>query len=490
MSDAELLDGSACALARALQARVVSCRELMQATLARIDEVNPRVNAIVHRVDGDALLAQADERDRQLARGERMGWLHGLPQAFKDTTAVAGMVTTQGSPLLKDFKPAQDSLMVARMKAAGCIVIGRTNVPEFALGSHTYNPVYGATGNAYDPSLSAGGSSGGAAVALATGLLAVADGSDFMGSLRNPAGWNNVFGLRPSQGRVPQAPVQDAWINQLATEGPMARHVDDLAQLLAIQAGHDPRAPLALDGDGQVFTQRLKRDVSGHRIGWLGDLQGHLPMEDGVLDACGQALQRLQAIGCTVDEARLPLPPAQLWDCWLVWRQVLVGARLAVYLSDERKRAQMKPEALWEYDESRQHSAAALMAASATRTLLYQKLAALFERYDALALPAAQVWPFDIAAHWPRQIAGRAMDTYHRWMEVVIMPTLAGLPAISVPAGFNAQGLPMGLQLIGRPRDDFGLLQLAWAYEQAIGDWLAIRPAMGDRLTRRPPTAA
>ena len=241
----------------------------MQAYLSRIEEVNPRHLAIVSLQDGDLLLRQADERDAQLARGESMGWMHGMPQAIKDLCNTAGIPTTLGSPLMRNFVPQDDGLMVQRMKAAGCIVIGKTNTPEFGLGSHTFNEVFGITRNAYDPSRSAGGSSGGAAVALALRLLPVADGSDFMGSLRNPAGWNNVFGLRPSQGRVPMWPAPDAWVSQLGTEGPMGRSVRDVANLLDVQAGFDPRAPLSI-ADGARFTGALDEfDCKKVRVGWL-----------------------------------------------------------------------------------------------------------------------------------------------------------------------------------------------------------------------------
>ncbi|MCB1996894.1 MAG: amidase, partial [Rhodoferax sp.] len=217
---ADLTDLDADALSQAIHARRVSCREVMQATLARVHSLNPQANAIVNLAADDVLLAQADERDAELARGASRGWLHGIPQAIKDTGHAVGFPTTFGSPLLKDAMPAQDSLYVARMKTAGCIVIGKTNMPEFGLGSHTYNPLFGPTPNAWDPARSAGGSSGGAAVALALRLLPVADGSDFMGSLRNPAGWNHVFGLRPSQGRVPGWPRPELFVSQLATDGP------------------------------------------------------------------------------------------------------------------------------------------------------------------------------------------------------------------------------------------------------------------------------
>ncbi|MDB5894983.1 MAG: amidase [Rhodoferax sp.] len=474
-----MLDLDAHAISAALHAKQFSCRELMQATLARIDAVNPGVNAIVSLRAPEALLADADDCDAALARGASRGWMHGLPQAIKDLAPTAGLRTTLGSPLMRDFIPREDGLMVQRMKAAGCIVIGKTNTPEFGLGSHTFNEVFGVTRNAYDPARSAGGSSGGAAVALATRMLCVADGSDFMGSLRNPAGWNNVFGMRPSQGRVPQWPAQDVWTAQLGTEGPMARSVRDLALLLDTQAGPDPRLPLSLaDGarfDGSAGTLG-EFDPAGVRVGWLGDLDGHLPMEPGILDLCGQALQRLEGVGCKVAPTALGTSPEAVWQAWLVWRRALVAARIAPFLLQPRNRALIKPEALWEHDQAQQLTGQEFTRASAQRSSFYQQMLALFERYDVLALPVAQVWPFDASLRWPAQVAGREMDTYHRWMEVVIYATFAGLPCISVPAGFSEAGLPMGLQLIGRPRGDWALLQLAHAYEQAAGEVLQRAP--------------
>jgi amidase len=476
----DLTRTSARALSEAIHRRDVSCREVLEAHLDRVACCNPRHVAIVSLQDAGELLRQADARDAQLARGESLGWMHGLPIAIKDLAATAGIRTTLGSPLMADNTPAEDSLMVARIRAAGAIIIGKTNTPEFGLGSHTFNDVFGTTGNAYDADRSAGGSSGGAAVALALGMLPVADGSDFMGSLRNPAGWNNVFGFRPSQGRVPAAPAQDAFLSQLATDGPMARHVGDLALLLSTQAGYDARAPLSLAADAGVFAGDLATDIAGRRVGWLGDLEGYLPMEPGVLEACEAGLGRLGDIGCEVEPARLPTPPEAVWETWLVWRKVLVAARLAPYLADPAHRDRVKPEAQWEHDQGREVSAGAFMAASVERTAFFQGLLKLFEQFDVLALPSAQVWPFDKAQRWPQEIRTSrgvvAMDTYHRWMEVVIYATLAGLPAISVPTGFGAGGLPMGLQLIGRPRGDFKLLQLAHMYEQAVGDWLAVTP--------------
>ena len=311
-------DTSALNLSRAIHSKQISCQEVMQRTLERMARLNPQFNAIVSLQEPELLMAQARERDGQLARGESMGWMHGMPQAVKDLANVQGLRTSLGSPLMKDFVASEDGLMARRMKAAGAIVIGKTNTPEFGLGSHTFNEVFGPTRNAWDPRKSAGGSSGGAAVALAQRLLPVADGSDFMGSLRNPAGWNHVFGLRPSQGRVPMSPAQDVFIAQLGTEGPMARHVADLAMLLSVQAGAHPASPLSLTENPAVFAGSLDSDPQGQRIGWLGNLQGYLPMEDGILQVCESALHRFSDMGCTVDEARLGMPPEQIWQAWWV----------------------------------------------------------------------------------------------------------------------------------------------------------------------------
>ena len=467
---------SALALSKAIHNKQVSCREVMQAYLKQIETYNPASNAIVSLAPQDALLAQADERDAQLGRGQSMGWMHGLPQAVKDLLDVQGFRTSHGSPLTPLTPASKDSLMAARMRAAGCIMVGKTNTPEFGLGSHTFNEVFGATRNAWDPSKTAGGSSGGAAVALAQRMLPVADGSDFMGSLRNPAGWNHVFGMRPSQGRVPRPSLPDVFIAQLGTEGPMARSVSDMAMLLSTQAGYDARAPLSIQESGAAFAQSLDASMKGKRVGWLGNLNGYLPMESGVLEVCQDALKVLETAGCSVDTTHLGMQPEEIWDAWLVWRKALAGASTGAYAHLPNWREKVKPEAQWEYDQSLDLTGTQLMKASAARTRYYQSMIDLFESFDVLAIPAAQVWPFDIKERWPQNIAGRSMDTYHRWMEVVIYPTFAGLPAISVPAGFSAQGLPMGLQLIGKPKGDFELLQVAHAYEMATQDLIQKRP--------------
>lgn len=474
----DITDLAATPLAAAILARELSCREVMSAYLARIGDINPRLNAIVNLRQPEALMREAGNADAELARGTHRGFLHGMPLAIKDAAPVAGLPCTLGSPLLRHYVPSEDGLMPGRLRAAGAIMIGKTNTPEFGLGSHTFNEVFGVTRNAYDPSRSAGGSSGGAAVALAAHLLPIADGSDFMGSLRNPAGWNNVFGMRPSQNRVPRWPAEDIWVSLLSTEGPMGRTVEDLARLLDLQSGPDPRLPLSLPSHPSFATGLDQVEGTRAVVGWLGNLGGYLAMEPGILEVCEAALQRLAGVGGRVEPIAPGFSPEAVWQTWLVWRRWLVAARIAPHLGKPGQREQIKPEALWEHDQGAGLSGAQALRASGERSAFFQQMLALFERVDVLALPSAQVWPFDAALRWPARIGEREMDTYHRWMEVVIYATLAGLPCISVPAGFNAEGLPMGLQLIGRPQGEAALLRVARACELASADVLATRPAV------------
>ncbi len=489
-NDPTLLDASA--LSAAIHARKLSCRAVMLATLARIHRINPLFNAIVNLAPDDGLLAQAEQCDRELALGRSRGWLHGVPQAIKDTGHAIGFPSTLGSRLLKDAVATRDSLVTERMKAAGCIVIGKTNMPELGLGSHSFNALFGTTRNAWDRDVSAGGSSGGAAVALAQRLLPVADGSDFMGSLRNPAAWNNVFGLRPSQGRVPYWPSADVWLDQMGTEGPMARSVRDLAALLATQAGADPRTPLAIaQPHGSFPATAQPADLRGVRVGWLADLAGYLPMAPGLLPVCEQALARLAQAGAQVQPLALGFDPAQVWQAWRVWRHALVGPKVARLLALPGAAGQIKAEALWEHAQAQQVRAQDWSLASQQRTLFHAHLLTLFQQVDVLALPATQVWPFPVGQRWPQSVAGRAMDTYHRWMEVTIYATFAGLPAISVPAGFDAQDRwPAGLQLIAPPQSDAALLAIAAAYENLIPHLLARRPPEPDPNALNAPVAA
>jgi amidase len=438
----------------------------MQATLARIEALNPRFNAIVSLRETQSLLAEARQRDDQLAHGDRLGWMHGFPIAVKDLADAQGLPTTQGSPAIGQRIAAGDALFVQRMKAAGAIVIGKTNTPEFGLGSHTYNPVFGTTRNAYDPSRSAGGSSGGAAVALALRMLPVADGSDMGGSLRNPAAFNNLVGFRPSRGRIPAVPAEDTFFQQLSTEGPMGRSVDDVARLLSTMAGWDVRAPLSLtDALPDPDASDPIGCTHGKRIGWLGSIWPDLPLEAGIAPLCEAALKTFSELGCQVEPCTLEFSRERNWSAWLRLRQLLTAGKLAPLYADEKKRALLKPEAIWEIEQSHSLTAGQLYQASVSRTALYQAFRKLFERYDYVIAPTAQVFPFDATLTWPRSIAGVEMDTYHRWMEIVTPFTLAGLPVASMPVGFNAQGLPMGMQIAGPAHADLSVLALAQACE-------------------------
>lgn len=452
----------------ALRSGSQTAEALMAATLARIAEANPGLNAIVSLRDADALMDEA----RAVDAGPWRGALHGLPVAIKDLADAAGLPTSQGSPLFAGQVAQADSLHVARMRAAGAIVIGKTNTPEFGLGSHTYNLVHGPTRNPYDPSRSCGGSSGGAAVALAAGMVSIADGSDMMGSLRNPAGWCNIYGMRPSWGRVPAAPEGDIFLHRLSTDGPMARSPADLALLLDVMAGPDPRQPGLLP---PARMGALSGETRAARIGWLGDWGGALPYEPGILPLCEAALEVFRGLGCRVEPVAPPFSRAALWESWTTLRSFSVAAGLAPLVENKGARARLKPEALWEIDRGMALSAMDIQRASEIRSDWFARAAALFETYDALALPTAQVWPFEVGQTWPRNIGAVAMDSYHRWMECVIPASLIGLPAVAVPAGFGAAGLPMGMQIIGAYGDDRGVLELAEGYHRAT-DWPAQRP--------------
>lgn len=468
----DITDLSALALSAAILDRRLDCRSVMMAYLARIEAINPRINAIVSLRPAEDLLAEAEAADRALAAGDYRGWLHGMPFAVKDLSEAKGILCSFGSANYADFVPDYDDIHVERIRAAGAIIIGKTNAPEMGLGSHSFNPVFGVTRNPYNTARSAGGSSGGAAAGLAARLLPVADGSDMMGSLRNPAAFNNVVGFRPSFGRVPSL-GSELFMGQLAVNGPMGRTVADVAALLATQAGHDPRDPLSLvDEDLSLDTGR---DLTGARIGWLGDFGGYLPFEPGVLELCRETLDVFRKLGCRVEDVAPGFDMARLWQTWLTLRHFLVAGGQAADYDDPARRANMKPEMIWEVENGRKLSAAEVYAASLGRSDWHRYMSSLFETYDFLILPSAQVFPFDAEMDWPKEIAGRPMDTYHRWMEVVIGPTLAGLPAAAMPAGFGATGLPAGIQIIGRARADRDVLAAAAAYEKAT-DWLAQTP--------------
>ncbi|WP_299893932.1 amidase [uncultured Ruegeria sp.] len=459
---------SATNLLKQLASRQVSASDVMQATLDRIAKVNREVNAIVALRDESDLMAEAQACDNSPVTGP----LHGLPIAVKDLVNVAGVVSSQGSPMFKGFVPDTDDLIATRMRAAGAILIGKTNTPEFGLGSHTFNPVYGATRNPYDADFTCGGSSGGAAVALATGMVALADGSDMMGSLRNPAGWNSVYGFRPSWGRVPSDPVGDSFLHQLSTLGPMARCPEDLGVLLDVISGPDPRLPLA--AKSAPVSPVTAVDLQGLRIGWLGDWGGAFPTEPGILDICKDAMDVFETLGARVEDIAPPFDAEKLWTSWITLRSFSVAAGLEPLASQKEH---LKDTAQWELDRGLAMSAMDVHHASVIRSEWFRCAVKLFQQFDALVLPSAQVWPFSVDLPYPTEIAGRAMDTYHRWMHVTVPVSLIGLPCLAVPAGFGAQGLPMGFQLFGPRGSDQKLLSVGASYH-AETNWPNKRPAM------------
>jgi len=399
-------------LRHAIRQRKVSCVDVMTATLDRIDRLNPKVNAIVSRRERAPLLAEARAKDDGLARGDAAGPLHGFPHAVKDLDNVKGLPTTKGSPLLKDVIPEADSIQVARMRRAGAIFIGKTNVPQFGLGSHTTNPVFGPTRNPYDLSRTPGGSSGGAAAALALRLLPVADGSDYGGSLRNPAGWNNVFGFRPSLGRVP-GDETDLFFPSMGTAGPMARTVPDLAMLLAVQSGYDARVPYSIAESPAAFTESLQRDFKGARIAWLGDFAGYLPFEPGILDVCRKAMGTFEDLGCIVEEAIPDYPVEKVWQAFLVLRAWQSGGSGRVHYDDPEKRKLLNKQMLFEIESGLKLSAFDVTAAAEVRNEWYRAILRFFRKFDFFVLPTAQMWPFPVETVWPTEIAGRRTTTYH-----------------------------------------------------------------------------
>jgi len=471
---------SAARLSAAIRARQVSCLDVMQSYLERIHRYNPVYNAIVSMVGDDELLRQAKLADSELDQGRYRGWMHGMPHAVKDLANAQGLETSQGSRIFAGTIAEEDDLHIARIRAQGAIFIGKTNTPEFGLGSQTYNDVHGTTGNAYDPGLTAGGSSGGAACGLALHLLPVADGSDMMGSLRNPAAFNNVIGFRPSQGRVPSVPSDDLFYQQLSTDGPMGRNVEDTIRLLGTMAGYDARAPLSLRDEIPPYEQFQAVALGGYRIGWMGDYAGYMPTEPGLLDLCMDSLGALSQKGAIIADCLPDYDMSRLWQTWLTLRHWAIGTQRELYDRPETRKL-LKPEVVWEIKGSFGMPAQRVAQAGLARADWYRALLKLFESYDVLALPSAQVFPFPAAIHWPAAIAGRKMDTYHRWMEIVIGGTLSGLPVVDLPAGFDSKGRPVGLQFIGRMGEDQALLEFAMAYEQHT-DHLSRRPVLVEAL--------
>ncbi len=451
----ELWRRSAVELAALLAAGSVSAREVLDAHLVRIEQVNPTINAVV-TLSVERAVADATRADEAYAQRRHLGPLHGLPIAHKDLAMTAGIRTTLGSPIFADHVPDEDELIIARLRAAGCVTVGKTNTPEFGAGSHTFNEVFGVTRNPYDPSRSAGGSSGGAAAALAAGMVPLADGSDLGGSLRNPASFCNVVGLRPTPGTVPSWPNSDP-LDPLSTDGPMARCAADVALLLGVIAGPHPHVPLR----GAVGPfEPLERSLNGLRVAW-GPSAAGLPIDLEVRGALAEVPGRFISHGCVVDEAFPDLTGAS--EIFQTLRAVVFERGLG-QLYDDRG-AELKDTVRWNVELARTLTAADVGRAVRERSLLQQRVHAFFERFDVLALPTVQVVPFPVEFDWVREIDGVPMTNYLEWMRSCTDITVTGCPAMSVPGGYTASGLPVGLQLVARPGAELLLLQVAHALD-------------------------
>ncbi len=445
-----------------LLARELSARELLDAHLERIQRLNPRLNAIVTLAEARAV-ELAERADRALAAGAPLGPLHGLPVVHKDLTETRGIRTTYGSPAFADFVPTFDSLVVERLVAAGAVSIGKSNVPEWGTGSQTYNAVFGVTRNPYDLGKTCGGSTGGGAVAVAAGMAALADGSDMGGSLRNPASFCNVVGLRPSVGRVPSWPLRAAFFT-LLTAGPIARTVADAALMLRVLSEPHPSSPFAASGGPERFAQSLEREFAGTRVAWSPALGG-LPVDAAVRSATASVPGVLKGLGCDVRTADPDLRGAEEAFVTLrVWFYALALGELA------RERPDQVGEVVREeVERGRQLRGEDVGRAHVMLTALWERMRAFFAKHEFLVTVVSQVAPFDVEDPYPRTVAGEPVATYRDWMRSCTWISATGLPAISVPAGFTDSGLPVGAQIVGRPGDDLGVLELAKAFEVACG---------------------
>lgn len=451
----------------------LSCVEVMQAHIAQIDRVNPQVNAIV-TYHPDTALEGAKAADAALSRGDDVGVLHGLPVAHKDLADTAGVRTTYGSPIYADHIPEQDALMVERLKQAGAVSVGKTNTPEFGAGSQTFNEVFGTTLNPYDLSKTCGGSSGGAAVALSCGMVAIADGSDLGGSLRNPSNFCNIVGFRTSVGRVPVWPSSMPW-TLLSVQGPMARTVQDTALMLSAIAGPDARCPVALTDEGDSFnplTHPLERDFKGVRIAWSSNMDG-LPVDPRILTVIESQQGVFGEFGCDIDQACPDFSDAN--EVFMTMRAASMAASRAELLRTHRD--QMKDTVIWNIEQGMKLTAAEIGAAEIKRAALYERVRKFMETYEFMVFPVSQHPPFDVTQPYLTEVAGVQMDTYIDWMRSCYYITATGHPAISVPCGFTDEGLPVGIQIVGRHQSEFAVLQLAYAFQETTGFWKQ-RPAI------------
>jgi amidase len=447
-------------MAALIRRKKLSARETMDAHLKQIDRVNPKVNAIVTLVAEQAR-ENARKADEAQARGASLGPLHGLPVAHKDLVETAGIRTTFGSPVFKDNVPTQDAILVERIRRAGAITVGKTNTPEFGAGSQTFNQVFGATKNPYDVTKTCGGSSGGAAVSVACGMLPIADGSDSGGSLRNPAAFCSVVGFRTAPGRVPHSAVGNAWAT-LGVAGPMARTVADAALLLSVMAGPDPRCPISITEPGSRFAGNLERNFKGVRVAWFKDLGG-LPFDSRIRAAVNAQRKVFENLGCIVEEVEPDLTgAAEAYDTLRAWGYASGYAALV-----KNHREQVKDTILWEVERGLKLSGADIAHAQTLHSQAWDHMRIFQEKYEYFIAPSTQVPPFDVTRPYVTEIDGVRMKTYTEWMKCCWLISILETPSISMPCGYTPEGLPVGLQIVGRHRDEWSVLQMAYAFEQA-----------------------
>jgi len=448
-------------LVELLRTKKLSAVEVMKAHLSQIARVNAKVNAIVTLVKEEQLLEQARLADEARAKGEPLGPLCGLPIGVKDLYETKGIRTTYGSPLHKDDIPDTDCLLVEREKRAGGIVIGKTNVPEFGLGSQTFNSGVRATRNPYDLSKTCGGSTGGGTVAVVCGMVPLADGSDYAGSLRNPPNFCNAVGLRPSPGRVPNAPADLAW-QTFSVSGPVARTVKDCTFFLSVLAGPDERVPISMEQPGSQFLLRLAgRNFKGVRIAMFRDMG--LPWDPEIRETIRAQSKVFESLGCVVEEAEPDYRDAN--ECFLAWRHWAIESKFGDLMA--AKGNQLNEYIHWHVEEGQKLTGPYLSRIELKRSALYERVRAFLEEYEFFVLPVNQVLPFDVTQHYPSEINGVRMDNYLSWMKSAYYISTTGNPAVSVPCAFSRSGLPIGIQIVGRNHDDWGVLQMAYAFEQA-----------------------
>ncbi len=461
----ELCFRTATELRGMLDRKEISATELLDAHLTQIQQVNPGVNAIVTLAE-DRARRLAKMVDSQILRGEPVGVLAGLPVAHKDLVNTRGIRTTFGSRIFEHHVPDENALIVQRIVDAGGVTLGKTNVPEWGAGSQTFNDVFGTTVNPWDTTRTCGGSSGGAAVALATGMIPMADGSDMGGSLRNPASFCNVVGFRTSPGRVPIHPAELGW-QTLSVLGPMARTVEDCALLLAAIAGPDPRVPISINEPGSIFAESLKHDFKGCRIAISPDFDGQLPVAREVRSIVRDSATHFESVGCVIESTCPDFSGAN---------EVFQTLRAWSFAAAHKERLAARPELykdsiIWNVEKGLSLSGEDISRAERQRTTLYQRVAGFLEEYDFLVLPVSQVAPFDASTEYPTEIEGVRMETYIDWMKSCYYISCLGFPAISVPCGFTPEGLPVGIQIIGAHQQDLAVLRLARAFEEDNPAW-------------------